>query len=165
MKPLLVNEEIRDRELMLIDASGKSLGVVSFDQAMWLAWEAGLDLVLVGPNAHPPVARLLDYGKYQYEQAKAAAKSKAHTSEVKEIRLSLKIGAHDFEVKRAQADRWLSEGNRVRVTVKLFGREQTFPEQARDLVERMRTALGASYEMPLTKVGNRWTTIIGRKKK
>lgn len=164
MKSLPVNEEIRARSLLLIDEAGKSHGNVSFDQAMWLAWEAGVDVVVVGPNANPPVARLLDYGKYQYEQAKADSKGRAHAPEVKEIRLTLKIGQHDFDVKRAQADRWLSDGDRVRVTVKLFGREQAFPDRARDLIERMRTALGTEFETPVTKVGNRWSTILGRKK-
>lgn len=164
MKSLPANDEIRERSVFLIDGQGESVGIVTFDQAMWLAWEAGLDLVLVGANARPPVARLLDYGKYQYEQAKAENKSRGRTSEVKEIRLTLKIGQHDFEVKRGQADRWLAEGNRVRVTVKLFGREMAFPERAADMIERMRTALSANYEMTTAKIGNRWSTILGRKK-
>lgn len=165
MKSLPVNEEIRAPQLLLIDQESKALGAVSFDQAMWLAWEAGLDVVVVGPNAKPPVARLLDYGKYQYEQAKAESKGRSHAPEVKEVRLTLKIGQHDFDVKQSQADRWLAAGDRVRVTVKLFGREQAFPERAKAMVERMRVSLEAEYETALQKVGNRWSTILGRKKK
>lgn len=149
---------------MLIDGDGKSLGVVSIDQALWLAAEDELDLVEVGPNATPPVTRLLDYGKYQYEQSKAESKSRTHAPEVKEIRMKLKIGEHDFEVKRAQADRWLSDGDRVRVTIILYGREMMFQEKAGQLVERMRAALGAVIEAPLTKQGKRFTTLLARKK-
>ena len=118
----------------------------------------------MGPNASPPVVRLLDYGKYQYEQAKAESKSRTHAPEVKEIRLTLKIGQHDFDVKKAQADRWLAEGDRVRVTATLRGRELGFPAQAHALIERMRTALGAEYEMAVTRLGKRFSAIVGRKK-
>lgn len=148
----------------MIDEANRSGGVISFDQALWLAWEAGLDLVEVGPNATPPVVRLLDYGKYQYEQAKAESKSRARGPEVKEIRLTLKIGQHDFQVKRGQADRWLAEGDRVRITVTLFGREMAFPEQAREMMERMRLALEAEFEMPMTRLGKRFSAIVGRKR-
>ncbi len=149
---------------MVIDANGKSFGVVGYDQAMWLAWESGLDLVEVGASAKPPVTRLLDYGKYQYEQAKAESKGRARAPEIKEIRLTLKIGSHDFQVKEHQAERWLTDGDRVRVTVTLHGREMMFSERAKELIERMRHNLEATYEMPITKTGNRFSTIVGRKK-
>lgn len=149
---------------MLIDEQGKALGVVTFDQAMWLAWDTGLDVVEVGAQAQPPVARLLDYGKYQYEQAKAESKSKAHAPEIKEIRLTLKIGQHDFDVKRGQAERWLAEGDRVRITVTLYGREMMFAYQANDMIERMRGTLDAAIETPIQKMGKRISVIVGRKK-
>jgi translation initiation factor IF-3 len=148
----------------LIDEENRSQGSVSFDQALWLALEVGLDLVEVGPNANPPVVRLIDYGKYQYEQAKAESKSRTHAPEVKEIRLSLKIGQHDFDVKKNQADRWLSDGDRVRVTVTLRGRELAFPQQAHALIERMRIILEADYEMAVSRMGKRFSAIVGRKK-
>lgn len=149
---------------MLIDADGKSLGAVSLDQALWLAAEADLDLVEVGPNAKPPVTRLLDYGKYQYEQSKAESRSRTHAPEVKEIRLKLKIGEHDFQVKRSQADRWLDEGDRVRVTIILYGREMMFQERAGELLERMRAALDATIETPLARQGKRFSALLARKK-
>ncbi len=163
-KQFRVNDEIRSREVMLIDADGKSLGKVGIDQALWLAAEAELDLVEVGPSATPPVTRLLDYGKYQYEQAKAESKSRTHAPEVKEIRMKLKIGEHDFQVKRSQADKWLTDGDRVRVTIILYGREMIFQEKAGQLVERMRAALDATIESPLTRQGKRFTTMLARKK-
>lgn len=149
---------------MLIDESGTSLGAVAYDQALWLAWERGLDLVEVGPNAQPPVVRLLDFGKYQYEQAKSRAKSKGHAPEIKEIRLSAKIGQHDFAVKQRQADQWLTDGDRVRMTVKLFGREMMFTDKAHSLIERMRQVLGADYETEVSKMGNRFSALLTRKK-
>ncbi|MEK7460814.1 MAG: translation initiation factor IF-3, partial [Patescibacteria group bacterium] len=108
--------------------------------------------------------RLLDYGKYQYEQAKAESKSRSHAPEVKEIRLTLKIGQHDFDVKKSQADRWLNDGDRVRVTATLRGRELAFPGQAHALIERMRVALGAEYEMAVSRLGKRFSAIVGRKR-
>jgi translation initiation factor IF-3 len=148
----------------LIDDENQSLGAVAFDQAMWLAWEAGLDLVEVGPNASPPVVRLLDFGKYQYEQAKAESKSRSHAPEVKEIRLTLKIGQHDFDVKKGQADRWLTAGDRVRITATLRGRELAFPGQAHALIERMRLGLAADYEMAVSRLGKRFSATVRRKK-
>ncbi len=148
----------------MIDETGKSFGVINFDQAMWLAWEKDLDLVEVGSNAKPPVVRLLDYGKYQYELAKAESKSRSHAPEIKEIRLKLKIGQHDFDVKRSQADGWLAEGDRVRITAVLVGREMMYPDQAKALIEKMRVILNASYEMEISRMGKRYSTIVGRKK-
>ncbi|MBI4175306.1 translation initiation factor IF-3 [Candidatus Berkelbacteria bacterium] len=160
-----MNEEIRSAQVHLIDQNGRSHGTVSLDQALWLAWESELDLVEVGPNANPPVVKVLDYGKYQYEQSKSRIKGRAHQPDVKEIRLSFAIGQHDFDVKQAQAQRWLSDGDRVRVTVKLVGRQNIFAGRARDVIERMRVALDASYDGEITKTGNRFGVILGRKKK
>lgn len=150
---------------MLIDETGKALGVLSLDQALWLAWERDLDVVEVNSTATPRVGRLIDYGKYQYEQAKAENKSRGRSSEVKEIRLTLKIGEHDFEVKRSQADRWLNEGHRVKITVVLIGREMMYADRGNELIDKTRTLLGANYEMMPSRMGKRISAMVGRKTK
>lgn len=120
-----INEEIRDRELRLISENGEQLGIMSADKALDIAHEAGLDLVKVAPQANPPVCRLIDYGKFRFEQSKREkeARKKQHVVEVKEIRMSPGIGEHDVNVKLRNGRRFLENGDRLKVTVRFRGRE------------------------------------------
>lgn len=124
-KELQINEEIRDKEVRLIGAEGEQLGVVSLAEANRLSVEASLDLVKIAPQAEPPVCRIMDYGKYRFEQTKRdkEAKKNQKVLEVKEIRLSLNIDTHDFDTKVAQAVKFLQTGARVKVSIRFRGRE------------------------------------------
>jgi translation initiation factor IF-3 len=125
IKDLQINEEIREREVRLIDVDGSQLGVVSTRDAMSKADERKLDLVKVAPNAKPPVCKILDYGKYKYEAAKKEkeARKKQKTINVKEIRLTPNIESHDLNVKARRANDFLKSGDKVKVSVRFRGRE------------------------------------------
>ena len=122
---LMINEQIRDKEVRLINAEGEQLGVMSSKDAMKLAREANLDLVKIAPNAKPPVCKIIDYGKYRYEMARKEkeAKKKQKVIEVKEIRLSPNIDVNDLNTKMNHARKFLQSGNRVKVSVRFRGRE------------------------------------------
>ena len=131
-----VNEEIRDREVRLIGADGGQLGVMSAAEAQRHADEAGLDLVKISPNAVPPVCKLMDYGKFRFEQAKREkeAKKNQHVVEIKEIRMSPGIDVGDFNTKLRNAQKFLAEGNRVKVTIRFRGREMAHTDIGKNLL-------------------------------
>jgi translation initiation factor IF-3 len=137
---------IRVREVRVIDEEGNQLGILPIQEALRLAYERNLDLVEVAPNAVPPVCRLLDYGKYQYEKQKKdrEARKAQKIIEVKEIRLRPRTGEHDLDTKVRQALSFLDEGSKVKVTVRFRGREITHPEIARDQLEEFCTKVGAA---------------------
>ena len=120
-----LNEEIRDKEVRLIGADGAQLGIMSSADAQRLAYEKDLDLVKIAPNATPPVCKIIDYGKFRFEQMKKEkeAKKNQRVVEVKEVRMSPNIDTNDFNVKLKNAQKFLKEGNRVKVTVRFRGRE------------------------------------------
>jgi len=118
-----VNERIRVREVRLIGAEGEQLGVTSPEAAMELAREAGLDLVEVAPNANPPVCRIMDYGRYKYEQKKKSGKGKGHSASLKEVKLRPRTDQHDLAFKLRNARRFLLEGDKVKITIMFRGRE------------------------------------------
>ena len=122
---LMINERIRDREVRLVSESGEQLGIMSSREALKLAREADLDLVKIAPNAKPPVCKIIDYGKYRYELARKEkeAKKKQKTMEVKEVRLSPNIDTNDLNTKANQARKFLSKGDRVKVSLRFRGRE------------------------------------------
>lgn len=122
---LFINERIRDREVRVISADGEQLGIMSSRDALRLAEEANLDLVKISPNAKPPVCKIIDYGKYKYEKTRKEkdAKRKQHVVEIKEIRLSPNIDTNDLETKINAARKFLTKGNRVKVTLRFRGRE------------------------------------------
>ena len=122
---LFINERIRDREVRVISAEGEQLGIMSSRDALKLAEEAGLDLVKISPNAKPPVCKIIDYGKYKYEKTRKEkdAKRKQHIVEIKEIRLSPNIDTNDLTTKVNAARKFLTKGNRVKVTLRFRGRE------------------------------------------
>ncbi|MDR3209817.1 MAG: translation initiation factor IF-3 [Oscillospiraceae bacterium] len=120
-----INEDIRDKEIRLIGDDGEQLGIMSSAEAMRIATERELDLVKIAPQSAPPVCKIMDYGKYRFEQAKRdkEAKRNQHIVEVKEIRMSPSIGVNDFNVKLKNGQKFLSEGDRLKVTVRFRGRE------------------------------------------
>ncbi|WP_143083203.1 translation initiation factor IF-3 [Alteribacillus iranensis] len=134
-----VNDGIRAREVRLIDANGDQLGVKSRNEALDLAQKANLDLVLVAPNAKPPVCRIMDYGKYRYEQQKKdkEARKKQKVINVKEVRLSPNIEEHDFNTKLRNARKFLSKGDKVKAAIRFRGRMITHSEIGRDVLERL----------------------------
>ena len=133
-----INEEIRDREVRLIGADGAQLGVMSAREAQARADEAGLDLVKISPTAVPPVCKLMDYGKFKFEQSKREkeAKKNQHVVEVKEVRMSPGIDIGDFNTKLRNAQKFLGEGNRVKVTVRFRGREMAHTDIGKKLLDK-----------------------------
>ena len=133
-----INEEIRDRELRLIAENGEQLGIMSADEALKIAHEVGLDLVKIAPQANPPVCKLIDYGKFLFEQSKREkeARKKQHIVEVKEIRMSPGIDIGDFNTKLKNAQKFIAEGNRVKVSVRFRGREMAHTDIGRALLTR-----------------------------
>jgi translation initiation factor IF-3 len=134
-----INEHIRVPRVRLVDENGSQLGVKSTDEARDYAYGKGLDLVEVAPNADPPVARVMDYGKYKYEQEQKAKLARRHQQQVhvKEIKLRPKIGIHDYETKKGHVVRFLNQRAKVKVTIMFRGREQQHPERGRDLLLRL----------------------------
>lgn len=133
-----MNERIRSKEVRLIDEKGTNHGVVLTSKALAMAEEADLDLVLISPNQAPPVAKILDYGKYKYELAKKAkeAKKKQKTVEVKEVKVRYKIDTHDYEVRIKSVRKFIAQGNKVKIVVMLRGREMQHSNLAFDLANR-----------------------------
>lgn len=124
--------------MRLIDEKGENHGVVPTSKALQMAEDADLDLVLISPNQNPPVAKILDYGKYKYEQAKKAkeAKKKQHVVEIKEVKMRYKIDVHDYEVRLKSAKKFILQGNKVKAVVMLRGREMQHSNLAFDLAQR-----------------------------
>lgn len=141
-KELQINEEIRAKELRIVGENGEQVGVMSSSAALAMAYEKDLDLVLIAPAAEPPVARIMDYGKYRFERDKREkeAKKKQTTVEVKEIQLSCRIDTHDFETKVKHAHRFIDDGNKVRVVVKFKGREMSHLDIGRDILTKFEEA-------------------------
>jgi len=132
------NERIRVPEVRLVGPSGEQVGVVSIDAALRLAREADLDLVEVAPNSRPPVAKIMDYGKFKYETAQKAKEARRNQTNtiLKEVRFRLKIDSHDYETKRKRAEGFLKTGDKVKAMILFRGREQSRPEQGVRLLQR-----------------------------
>lgn len=133
-----LNEDINDREVRLIGENGEQMGIVSSDEALRIAEERGLDLVKISPQAVPPVCKLMNYGKYRFEQSKREkeARKNQHVVEIKEIRMSPGIDVGDFNTKLKNAQKFLADGNRVKVSVRFRGREMAHTEIGRDLLTK-----------------------------
>ncbi len=140
---MLINEDIREKEVRLIGEDGEALGMVSSQTALKMAYDRGLDLVLIAPQATPPVCRIMDYGKYRFDREKKEkeAKKKQQVIELKEVQLSCRIDVHDFETKARNAVRFLTAGNKVRVVVRFKGREMAHQELGRDVMLRFEQAV------------------------
>ena len=137
-----LNEEIRDKEIRLIGSEGEQLGIMPPAEALKIADEQGLDLVKISPQAVPPVCKLMNYGKFRFEQSKREkeARKNQHVVEIKEIRLSLKIDTHDFDTKVNQAKKFLEHGDRVKVAIRFRGREMAHPELGNATIKRFADA-------------------------
>ncbi|MGI6030737.1 MAG: translation initiation factor IF-3 [Eubacteriales bacterium] len=142
-KDLQINEEIRDREVRVIGPDGSQLGVMSAKEAQEIATTKNLDLVKIAPKSTPPVCKIMDYGKYKFDQAKKEkeARKNQHTVSIKEVRMSLVIGEHDFQTKVKQATRIIKEGDKVKVTVNFRMRELSRTQVGVELLEKFAEAV------------------------
>jgi len=138
-----INDQIRSREIRVVDEAGEMLGVMTPFEALKIAQEAGLDLVEISPNAAPPVCKILDYGKYKYElQKKAAeARKKQKVIDIKEIKLRPTIGAHDYDIKLKQARKFIEEGDKVKFSLRFRGREQAHMELSLSVMRKAKADL------------------------
>ena len=174
----MINEQIRDREVRVVSESGEQLGIMSAREAMKLAQEAELDLVKIAPTAKPPVCKIIDYGKYRYEQARKEkeAKKKQRTVEVKEVRLSPNIDTNDLNTKMNNARKFISKvnnakkfigkGNKVKVTLRFRGREMAHMQQSKhildDFAEKMKDV--AVIEKPAKLEGRSLSMVLTEKR-
>jgi len=142
-KDLLINEEIRDKEVRLVGTDGEQLGVVSIAAAQQMADEKSLDLVKIAPQAVPPVCKIMDYGKYKFEQAKREKEAKKNQKviEIKEVRLSLNIDTNDFNTKVNRAIKFLEDGDKVKAALRFRGREMAHPELGTTIMQRFTDAV------------------------
>ncbi len=151
-KELQINEQIRDKELRVIDSDGTQLGIMPLRKALEIAEQKNLDLVKIAPQANPPVCKVIDYGKFRFEQAKREkeARKNQRVVDIKEVRLSLNIDTHDFDTKRNHAVRFISEGNKVKASIRFRGREMGHPELGLDIMKRFADAMSevANVEKP-----------------
>lgn len=133
-----MNERIRAREVRLIDEKGENHGIIETSKALKMAYDADLDLVLISPNQEPPVAKILNYGKYKYELEKKAkeAKKKQHTVDVKEVKIRYKIDTHDYQVRIKNIQKFIAQGNKVKIVIMMRGREMQHSNLAFDLANR-----------------------------
>lgn len=136
---LRVNGGIRAKEVRVVAPDGEQIGVKKLNEALWLAEQLDLDLVEVAPNARPPVCRLMDYGRYKYEQSvkQREARKKQTRTTIKELRMRVRIGEHDFDITRRKAQEFLDDHDKVKVTIRFRGRERERPEFGRELMDRL----------------------------
>ena len=141
-KDMLINEQIDAKEIRVIGADGEQLGIMSTEQALRMAYNDGLDLVMMTGNATPPVCKIMNFGKFRFEREKKEkeAKKKQQVVELKEIQLSCRIETHDFETKLKHAHKFLSSGNKVRVVLRFKGREMSHQDLGAEIMERFRVA-------------------------
>ena len=139
----MINEQIRDREVLLIGEHGEKLGIMSAKEAYKLALEADLDLVKIAPTAKPPVCKIIDYGKYRYElvRKEKEAKKKQKVIEIKEVRLSPNIDTNDLNTKTSSARKFLEKGNKVKVTLRFRGREMAHMNQSKYILDEFAESL------------------------
>ena len=137
-----INEEIHDKELRIIGSDGQQLGIMSAKDALNLAEQKNLDLVKIAPHSNPPVCKIMDYGKYRFEQAKREkeARKNQRVVDIKEVRLSLNIDTHDFNTKLNNALKFIKHGDKVKVSIRFRGREMGHPEIGRETMKRFSDA-------------------------
>jgi translation initiation factor IF-3 len=165
-----INEKIRATEVRVIDENGQMLGVMPTFQAISLAKERGLDLIAVSPKAQPPVAKFISYGSFKYQQEKALKKQKAQQKkiEIKEMRISPRIGKHDLEIRVNQARKFIERGDKLSMVVILKGRERQHPELGKEIIENFINSLSQlitiEIEQPIKRQGNNFSAVIAGKK-
>lgn len=164
----MINEQIRDKEIRLIGADGEQLGIMSARDAMKIAREAELDLVKIAPTAKPPVCKIIDYGKYKYEQARKEkeAKKKQKVIEIKEVRLSPNIEDNDLNTKVSAAKKFLEKGNKVKVTLRFRGREMAHMASSKHILDDFAKMLEkvAVVEKPAKVEGRSMTLVLAQKR-
>ena len=164
----MINEQIRDREIRLIGEDGEQLGIMSASEAMKIAQQAERDLVKIAPAAKPPVCKIIDYGKYKYEQARKEkeAKKKQKTVEVKEVRLSPNIDTNDLNTKINNAKKFISKGNKVKVTLRFRGREMAHVQQSKHILDDFAETLAdvAVVEKPAKMEGRAMSMVLAEKR-
>ena len=164
----MINEQIRDREVRLIGENGEQLGIMSAREAMKIASEADLDLVKIAPKAQPPVCKIVDYGKYRYEQSRREkeAKKKQKTVELKEVRLSPNIDTNDLNTKVNNAKKFIDKGNRVKVTLRFRGREMAHVQQSKHILDDFAKLLEdvAVVEKPAKMEGRSMSMVLSEKR-
>lgn len=162
-----VNQYIRISQVQLIDENGQPQGVVATYDALQMAREADLDLVEVNPKASPPIAKIMDFGQFQYKQQKLERqqKTKVKKTEIKGIRLSLNIGKHDLDVRKVQAEKFFNEGHQVRLEIILRGREKARGDLAKQVFDNFVASLGEGMvvQVPFSRQGGRLSMQIARK--
>jgi len=164
-----INNQIRATELRVIGQEGENLGLISKEEALEKAKEAELDLIEISPNAKPPVAKIMDYGKFLYDQKKKAkvAKAHAHTVEVKSVQVKLATGAHDLALKAKRASKWLEGGDRVKLELFLRGREKYMDQEfLKERLQRIVNLITIDFQIadPMKKVPKGYAMIIERKR-
>jgi len=167
-KKFIINEDIRDREVRLIASDGAQLGVVATVEAQRLADEGELDLVMISPGAKPPVCKIMDLGKFIYEQSKKEKEAKKNQKviSIKEVRVSLTIEEHDIEIKAKNARKFLLEGDKVKITVRFRGREMELGHRGLKILENFASKLEdvCIIEKPAKREGRNMTIVVGPKK-
>ena len=162
-----INEEIRDKEVRVIDTTGEQLGIMKLEDALEKAAAQNLDLVKIAPQANPPVCKIIDYGKFRFEQAKREkeARKNQRIVDIKEIRLSLNIDTHDFNTKAGHAQRFLKDGDKVKVSIRFRGREMGHPEHGYEIMQRFADALSevANVEKPAKLEGRNMLMFLAAK--
>ena len=165
---LFINEQIRDKEVRVVSEDGEQLGIMSAKEAQDLADEAGLDLVKIAPNAKPPVCKIVDYSKYQYEQARREkeAKKQQKTIEIKEIRLSPNIDTNDLNTKMNAAKKFITKGDKVKVTLRFRGREMAHMNSSKHILDDFAEGLAeiAVVEKPAKVEGRSMTMVLAEKR-
>ena len=164
----MINEQIRDREIRLISEHGEQLGIMSAREALKIAQEAELDLVKIAPMAKPPVCKIIDYGKYKYEQTRKEkeARKKQKTVEIKEVRLSPNIDTNDLNTKINNAKKFISKGNKVKVTLRFRGREMAHVQQSKHILDDFAETLAdiAVVEKPAKMEGRAMSMVLTEKR-
>ena len=164
----MINEQIRDREIRLIGEDGEQLGIMSAREAMKIAQEAELDLVKIAPAAKPPVCKIIDYGKYKYEQARKEkeAKKKQKTVEVREVRLSPNIDTNDLNTKINNEKKFISKVNKVKVKLRFRGREMAHVQQSKHILDDFAETLAdvAVVEKPAKMEGRAMSMVLAEKR-
>lgn len=167
-KDFSINEGIREKEVRLVGSDGEQLGVVSTNEARKLAEERDLDLVMISPNAKPPVCKIMDYGKFVYEQSKKEkeAKKKQKVISIKEIRVSLTIEEHDIDIKAKNARKFLLDGDKVKITVRFRGREMELGHIGQRILDNFAAKLEdvCVMEKRAKREGRNMTMVLGPKK-
>ncbi len=164
-----INDRIRITPIRLIDDAGEMIGVIELDEARKMAQEKGLDLVEIAPEANPPVCKIMDFGKYKYQEAQKAREARQNQTHivVKEVRMTPKIENHDYETKRSAVEKFLKGGDKVKITMKFRGREQTRPELGFKLLQRLAEDVKeiAFVEFAPKQEGRQMTMVLGPTKK